>query len=208
MSEPFDDYKRKYESILSTGPDMVEMVQNLIAKEKTPFRVDIIVEGEKRGWGVIASVLTRGEQELARFITQNEEMSLMKADAKTISETPYETLISGPTGTGKELIARSQIGKRTGAICAVNCAGFPEHLFESELFGHVRGAFTGADASREGLLQVAKGGVIFLDEVTELPLHLQAKLLRAIQDKRIRPVGEEKLRQTLTVSLSALVIKT
>ncbi|MBL3600324.1 MAG: sigma-54-dependent Fis family transcriptional regulator [gamma proteobacterium endosymbiont of Lamellibrachia anaximandri] len=100
--------------------------------------------------------------------------------------------ISGESGTGKELAAR-QIhaqGPRSGQnFVAVNCGAIPRELMESELFGHVKGSFTGATTDHEGLFQVADGGTLFLDEVADLPLSMQVKLLRAIQEKRVRPVG-------------------
>jgi DNA-binding NtrC family response regulator len=104
-------------------------------------------------------------------------------------------LISGETGTGKELAARAlhaQSSRGQGVFVAINCAAVPEPLLESELFGHVRGAFTDARATRHGLFVEANGGTLFLDEIAEMPLALQAKLLRALQEHTVRPLGGDK----------------
>lgn len=102
---------------------------------------------------------------------------------------PTETvLITGETGTGKELFARTFAAGGLPFV-SVNCTGLPDYLIESELFGHVAGAFTGAIATKRGLLQVAGKGVLLLDEIGDMPRHLQPKLLRAIQERVIRPVG-------------------
>jgi len=103
--------------------------------------------------------------------------------------------ISGESGTGKELVARmihEQGARSSGEFVPVNCGAIPAELMESELFGHAKGSFTGAVSDKEGLFQVAEGGTLFFDEVAELPLHMQVKLLRAIQEKHIRPVGSTR----------------
>lgn len=109
-----------------------------------------------------------------------------------LSHSKTNVLITGESGTGKELIARAiHLGGplKSKPFVAINCGAIPENLIESELFGYKKGAFTGAVADKEGLFQVADGGSLFLDEVGELPMHMQVKLLRVLQDKVVRPVG-------------------
>jgi len=114
--------------------------------------------------------------------------------AERVAPTQSNVLIHGETGTGKELIARAihAMSNRTGPFVPINCGTIAPELFESELFGHVQGAFTGATQSREGLFLHADGGTLFLDEVGELPPAMQSKLLRVLEEKTIRQVGSEK----------------
>jgi two-component system response regulator AtoC len=112
-----------------------------------------------------------------------------------ISDHKTTVLITGESGTGKELIAKAihyNGIRKEGPLVVINCGGLPEHILESELFGHVQGAFTGAVRDKKGLFQEANGGTLFLDEIGELPMSLQVKLLRALQDEEIRPLGTNR----------------
>ena len=118
---------------------------------------------------------------------------------KRIAPTPSTVLIHGESGTGKELAARAlhrmsprSTGRDAGPFVPINCAAIAEEIIESELFGHIKGAFTGASSGREGLFYYARGGTLFLDEISELPLPVQAKLLRVLEERRVRPVGSEQ----------------
>lgn len=111
-----------------------------------------------------------------------------------VAPTPASVLIEGETGSGKELVASAihRASGRRGPMVAINCIAIAPELFESELFGHTKGAFTGAHQAREGLFIAAKGGTLFLDEISEMPVAMQAKLLRALETRRVRPVGADQ----------------
>ncbi len=122
-------------------------------------------------------------------------MQAIRATIAKLARSQAPVYISGESGTGKELIAHliHDKGPRAdGLFVPVNCGAIPEHLMESEFFGHKKGSFTGAGSDKDGLFQAAHGGTLFLDEVADLPLHMQVKLLRAIQEKAVRPVGAQK----------------
>ena len=122
-------------------------------------------------------------------------MERLRQRVRQMAATPCTVLIHGESGTGKELVALAlhrHSARRGGPLVAVNCAAIPEQLLESELFGHVRGAFTGAQQPRPGRFKLADGGTIFLDEIGEMPLLLQGKLLRVLQDRIVEPLGGNK----------------
>ncbi len=119
-------------------------------------------------------------------------MQRLKQTIRKVARSQAPVHIRGESGTGKELVARqihAQGPRAAGPFIAVNCGAIPTELMESELFGHVKGAFTGAVADKPGLFRAAHGGTLFLDEIAELPVHMQVKLLRAIQERAIKPVG-------------------
>lgn len=130
------------------------------------------------------------------IIGQSPVMQALKSNIELVSGSNFTVLITGETGVGKELVARKihQLSERKFApLVYLNCASLPESLVESELFGHTKGAFTGADKSRAGKFQLANGGTLFLDEVGELPLSTQSKLLRVLQSGEIQPVGQDNV---------------
>jgi two-component system, NtrC family, response regulator HydG len=129
---------------------------------------------------------------LPNIIATNPQMVALLETLKQIADSPASVLLTGESGTGKDLLARAlhfESSRRDGPFVPINCAALPEALIESELFGHVRGAFTDARQSRTGLFAAARGGTLFLDEIGEMPLGLQAKLLCVIEDKQVRQVG-------------------
>jgi len=128
----------------------------------------------------------------AEIMTRSSGMEQLLSQAKRVAASDASVCIFGASGTGKELLARAIHRASTRApeaFVAVNCGAIPEGLLESELFGHKRGSFTGAVSDRRGLFQAAQGGTLFLDEIGDMPLPLQVKLLRALEERKIRPVG-------------------
>ncbi|MGH8727084.1 MAG: sigma 54-interacting transcriptional regulator [Burkholderiales bacterium] len=140
---------------------------------------------------VEAAVEANGEWR-REIITRSQVMEDLLAKAKLVAENDASVCIYGDSGTGKEVLARaihkvSPRGKER--FLAINCGAIPEQLLESELFGHIKGSFTGATRDNKGLFQAAEGGTLFLDEIGDMPVPLQVKLLRVLQDKRVRPIG-------------------
>jgi serine/threonine-protein kinase PknK len=169
-------------SVLARGGDERPPLQLALASERGETTVLPLRDAQRAFPGIVGA---------SRAL----RLALAKLDAAIGSELPV--LIVGETGTGKELFARAlhELGPRaTAPLVAVNCAAVPDALFEAELFGHARGAFTGADRARPGLLARAEGGTLFLDELAELPLARQASLLRVLESRRYRPVGSDEER--------------
>ncbi|MBI5501552.1 MAG: sigma 54-interacting transcriptional regulator [Deltaproteobacteria bacterium] len=137
-------------------------------------------------------------RQLRGIIGKSAPMNEVSRQIEKVVDTRVTVLIEGETGTGKELVASAvhyQSRRRDKLFVAQNCAALPENLLESELFGHKRGAFTGADHDKKGLFEIADGGTLFLDEVSEMPVALQGKLLRALQDGEFRPLGGTQARR-------------
>jgi two-component system, NtrC family, response regulator PilR len=129
---------------------------------------------------------------LDNMIGRSEGMEKLKATIRTVAPTASTVLIYGESGTGKELVARAIHAcspRAAEPFVSINCGAFPETLLESELFGYVKGAFTGASQNKRGLFEVASGGTIFLDEISEMSVSMQVKLLRVLQERAVRPVG-------------------
>jgi two-component system, NtrC family, response regulator PilR len=129
---------------------------------------------------------------LENIIGQSEAIDKLKATIRTVAPTASTVLIYGESGTGKELVARAIHAcspRAAEPFVSINCGAFPETLLESELFGYVKGAFTGASQNKHGLFEVAGGGTIFLDEISEMSVSMQVKLLRVLQERAVRPVG-------------------
>lgn len=129
---------------------------------------------------------------LPNIIAANPRMVAVLDVLKQVADSPASILITGESGTGKDLLARAlhfESSRREGPFVPINCAAIPENLIESELFGYLRGAFTDARMAKTGLFVAARGGTLLLDEIGEMPLALQAKLLRVLEDKKVRPIG-------------------
>ncbi len=155
-----------------------------IAAEKTPIAVNYSLQ--------MAVTLCLDDEYVA--VADQASRQLM-ALASRVAATDVTVFVNGPTGTGKEVLAKfihNQSSRRDNAFVAVNCAAIPENMLEAILFGHEKGAFTGASTANKGIFRAANGGTLLLDEISEMPLSLQAKLLRALQERKVTPLGSQR----------------
>ena len=165
LTKPFD------------GKALLDIIANAIAMEGASHASTD--DGEVEAWR-------------AEIVSRSNRMAEVLAEAKMVAASDASVLIRGESGSGKELIAQAihrASPRASRPFVAVNCGAIPENLLESELFGHVKGAFTGAVANHPGLFQAANGGTLFLDEIGDMPVALQVKLLRVLQERQVRPVG-------------------
>jgi len=186
--------------IIESGRDLFNSLFATTFERYQPFKLDEVRKVVKEALEKVRlkreNIQLREQiekfQGKARIITQDPEMQRLLDTAKQIAPTDCNILISGESGTGKELFARFvhfHSHRSPGPFSAINCGAFTEELLANELFGHEKGAFTGASASKKGLIETASGGTLFLDEMTEMPPSMQVKLLRVIQEKEVLRVG-------------------
>lgn len=156
------------------------------------------LEARARQQGMVAKDLVdeAAERRGGLLVGEGPKMSALRAELELVAGSDFPVLVVGETGVGKELVVRTLHARSARAdrpLVYVNCAALPESIVESELFGHVRGAFTGAEGARPGKFRIADGASLFLDEIGELPLHVQPKLLRFLQEGEIQPVGADAI---------------
>ncbi|MCH8622389.1 sigma 54-interacting transcriptional regulator [Undibacterium sp. TS12] len=201
----FDEIRRQYNAlpvILLTAhgtiPDAVDATSHGVYAYLTkPFDGTVLLEKIKEALqlGGISSQLQNSDTSWrSELISRSQSMAELLAEAKLVAGTDASVLIQGESGTGKELLARAihrASARARAPFVAINCGAIPEQLLESELFGHVKGAFSGAVSSRAGLFHSAHGGTLFLDEIGDMPLSLQVKLLRVLQERQVKSVGAD-----------------
>ncbi|MCP5153233.1 MAG: sigma 54-interacting transcriptional regulator [Ectothiorhodospiraceae bacterium] len=177
-------------------PDAVAAThRGAIAFLSKPFDGAELVAAIARGLSVTPTAVRHGDDWRADIVTRSPAMEEVLAQIRMVADRDVSVHLHGPSGSGKELLARAvhrASPRADAAFVAFNCAAIPEALAESELFGHARGAFTGAATDHRGLLASAHRGTLFLDEVGDMPLALQAKLLRALEEHEVRPLGSTR----------------
>jgi len=187
-----DDYEAAVQAVKAGGatdyirksPGLVDEVKLAIARSLTKVSLS------RQNFALRRDAASHNS--LDNIIGSGPAMEKLKQTVRTVASTASTVLIHGESGTGKELVARAVhicSPRATEPFVSVNCGAFPESLLESELFGYLKGAFTGANQNKRGLFEVAGGGTIFLDEISEMTLAMQVKLLRVLQERTVRPVG-------------------
>jgi two-component system response regulator GlrR len=191
-----------------TIPDAVDATRRgIFAYLTKPFDKDELLEVVEQAARLVGDAGEHDDSKSAwcsEIVTRSSKMKALLREAWLVSQSDSSVMLRGDSGTGKELLARAihRASARSGrSLVAVNCTAIPEQLFEAELFGHAKGAFTGADKARKGLVLEADGGTLFLDEIGDMPLPVQAKLLRMLQEQEIRPVGSDE-----TISVDVRII--
>jgi len=186
------DFDSAVQAVKAGAFDYIQKTPNALVEE---VRVSIgraaeVIELRRQNQAFRRDAASRNSMD--NIIGCSPAINTLKETIRTVASTGSTILIQGESGTGKELVARAvhSCSQRDGQpFVSVNCGGFPETLLETELFGYMKGAFTGANQNKQGLFEVASGGTIFLDEIAEMSLAMQVKLLRALQERTIRPVG-------------------
>jgi two-component system response regulator PilR (NtrC family) len=187
-----DDYEAAVEAVKAGGAsDYIRKTPGMVDEIKLAIRKALEkVNLSRQNFAFKRDAATRNS--LDNIIGASPAMEKLKHTIRTVASTQSTVLIYGESGTGKELVARavhSCSPRATEPFVSINCGAFPETLLESELFGYVKGAFTGANQNKRGLFEVADAGTIFLDEIGEMTLTMQVKLLRVLQERCVRPVG-------------------
>lgn len=186
----FDDIPQKTLDIISAMS---------AASLKTALTLDLLERHASHAQAVVENLTEEAlSKDGGELIGASPAMDHLNEEIRMVAGSDFTVLINGETGVGKELVARTihkQSTRKNGPLVYVNCAALPENLIESELFGHVKGAFTGANQKRAGKFSIADGGTLFLDEIGEIPLAVQSKLLRALQSQEIQPVGQDETHQ-------------
>lgn len=176
-----------------TIPEAVESTRRGVFGYLTkPYEPQLLLEQVAKALHWSGAAAAGNEAWRAEILTRNPAMEELLAQARLVAASEASVLIQGPSGSGKEMLAAAihkASPRNAKPFVAINCGAIPEPLLESELFGHIKGSFTGAVRDHRGLLQAAHGGTLFLDEIGDMPLPLQVKLLRVLEEKQVRPVG-------------------